>query len=728
MKNNKPIKKPISKGKAKVPVIMQMEELECGAASLSMILAYYGRYVPLSVLRKECGVSRDGVNAKSILQVARIHNLEAKGYKLTVDVLKENATYPSILYWENCHFVVLVGIKNDKYYINDPAKGLVCIKEAEFKASYSGFCLMFNPNEDFEPGGEPDSAWDFVKERLKGAGSIIAMVIITTLILTLSGLIQPIFPRIYVDNLLIGGDTKLWAGIFFAGFGLIMITQLIATWIRVAYFIKMQGKMAITANSVFVWHLLRMPMEFFSQRSVSDLTARKAANETITESTITTYAPLVLDFCSMVFYFVLMLTFSPILSMIGLASIVLNIVISILINKKRVNLFRTQYKNQVEYSQTTMLCFRMIETIKSTGSEENVFKQWSSSMANCMVDDAKALTLNFYLGQIPSIISLITSTLILCMGIGLIIRGSWTMGIVSAFTGYLSSFSTPLLKITGAFQQFQEYKLNISRISDVLKYEADVPAEPEVFDENASYEKLSGEIEFKNITFGYNPLKPALINNFNMKVEPGKSVAFVGGSGSGKSTLAKLLSGLYKPWEGEILFDGQQKEDIKRSIFTASISSVDQEISLFQDSIKNNITMWDKSTSENDIILAAQNAMIHNDIMDRPLGYSSELLEGGSDLSGGQKQRIEIARALANNPTILVLDEATSALDADTEFKIMNSIKERGITLIIISHRLSTIRDCDEIIVLKNGIVEDRGRHDELMERCDYYRDMITRE
>lgn len=730
MSNNKKsaVMQPVKNGTTKTPVVIQMEELECGAASIAMILGYYKRYEPLSKLRKEAGVSRDGSTLNSLRRVAENYGLTADGYRYSLESLKTKATYPCIIFWQHCHFAVLTGYKNGKFIVNDPAKGTVKYTKEEMAAGYSGVCMVFEPREGFKPGGKPDSVLDFAKKRIQGAGSMIAMVILTTLILTLVGIVEPSFPRLYVDYLLTDNDTSLWQEIFFIGFGMLALVKVLSLWLKTAYLLKMEGKMAITANTSFVWHVLRMPMEFFSQRTIPDIVARKNSNETVASSIINSYAPLILDIFAMIFYFVMMILYSPILALIGFVSVVLNFVITMIINQQQINLARMAQKNQVEYSGNIVTSVRMIETIKSAGVEESFFQKWAGSQANCAADEAALVTNSMYLGQVPGVVSMITRTVILCMGVGFIIRGDWTMGLVTSFTGYLSAFASPAATLLDAIQSFRQMRTDMERIDDVMSYPAELPEEVELFDENRTYEKLEGNIEFENISFGYNPLRPPLIQNFSMTVPKGRSVAFVGSSGNGKSTLAKLLAGLNHPWEGEIRIDGKPLNQIPRSILTASLASVDQEISLFKDTFRNNITMWDGSLEEADIIQSSRDAMIHDDIMNRDRGYESELQDGGADLSGGQRQRVEIARALATSPTILILDEATSALDAQTEYAIMDAVRARSITMVIISHRLSTIRDCDEIIVLQNGQVADRGRHEELMERCEYYREMITSE
>ena len=727
--NKAQINKPTCSGKiAKVPIIMQLEALECGAASLAMVLAYYGRYVPLSQLRKECGVSRDGSTMKSIFLVGESYGLEPHAYRYDAEDLKTEVNYPCILFWEHKHFIVLDGYKKGKFIVNDPGAGLVNIPEEDFIKGYSELCLTFTPTEKFTPGGERDSVWTFIKQRLKGTGPMIALVIITTLILTVLGILEPVFQRLFIDNLLPGKLPSQWRTIFFAAFIFIALANIIVSWIRSTYLLKMQGKTAIYASSSFMWKMLRLPIDFFSQRLPGDLVNRSQSNQRITAVLILQFAPLALDFAAMVFYLALMIQYNRILALIGVASVALNIFITISVANKSRNLMKIQKKNEGQLVNTGMAGMYMIETIKSAGAEDNYFENWAGIYAAANDNLIKLIDIQSFYGQIPSLVSALTSVLVMCVSVGLIITGDWTMGLVVAFSGFLAAFSDPASELIDAIQSFQDIRTDIERIDDVMQYETDVPETLETYSPDETYEKLTGDFELKNITFGYNKLRPALIKDFNLKVKSGSSIALVGSSGSGKSTVAKLISGLNKPWEGEILFDGKPIDEIKRSIFTASISSVDQEISLFADTITNNISMWDSTVSEDAVINAAKDAQIYDDIIVRENGFSTKMLEGGRDFSGGQRQRIEIARALASEPSIVILDEATSALDAETEFEAMKAIRARDITTIIVSHRLSTIRDCDEIIVLDSGTVVDRGRHNELMERCEYYKTMIINE
>lgn len=721
------IKKPVSGGVAKVPVVMQMEALECGAASLAMILAYYDKWIPLEQVRSDCGVSRDGSNAANVLRAARSYGMIAKGYRYEPEELKKYGKFPCIVHWNFNHFVVLNGFKKDKAVLNDPAKGNYTVSMKVFDESFTGICLMFEPGDNFEPSGKPKSMMSFARERMKGSAVAVAFVILTSIISNLIGIINPAFSRIFLDRLLTGVNPE-WFMPFIMALALIGIIQLVVSWISAVYSLKINGKMDAVGNTTFMWKVLRMPMEFFSQRMAGDICQRQSSNSNIAKTLVSTFAPLLLNTIMMIFYLVVMLRYSLVLTLIGLISIVVNFFVSRIISAKRVNITRVQMRDAGKLAGTTVAGIEMVETIKAAGAENGFFEKWAGYQASVNTAQVKYARLNQYLGLIPSAVSGITNIAVLMLGVYLVIQGEFTIGMVMAFQGFLSSFQAPAMTLISAGQTMQEMRTEMERIEDVMKYPTDVEYAEDEKDDGREYSKLSGNIELKNITFGYSKLAKPLISDFNLTLKPGQRIALVGGSGSGKSTIAKLISGLYKPWSGEILFDGKPMSEIDREVFTGSLAVVDQDIILFEDTIANNIKMWDKSIEDFEMIMAARDAQIHEDIMQRENGYQYKITEGGKDFSGGQRQRLEIARVLAQDPTIVILDEATSALDAKTEYEVVKAIKDRGITCIVVAHRLSTIRDCDEIIVLDYGEVKERGTHEELMKQGGLYTKLVTSE
>ena len=716
-------KQPVKHGVAKVPVVMQMEALECGAASLCMILAYYGKWVPLEQARSDCGVSRDGSNAKNILTAARNYGLDAAGYKLEPDELFEEGHFPCIVHWEFNHFVVCDGIKGNKVYLNDPARGNLTVTKERFDEAFTGIAILFEPTEQFEPGGKPKSVLGFAMERLRGCSAAMIFVAATTIITSLTTIVTSGFSRIFMDQLLPGRNAS-WVTPFFVGLGIITAIQIIAAWVQAVYQLRLNGKMDAVGSSSYLWKVLRLPMEFFSQRMAGDIQGRMNSNASIAETVVNTLGPLVLNTAMMIFYLVVLVRYSLVLTCVGLVSVLVSALMSRYISKKRINITRVMMRDSGKLASATVNAVDMIETIKASGAENGFFEKWSGYQASVNTQTVRYEKQDQMLGIIPAAVSTAMNMLILSMGIWFTIQGNFTVGMIMAFQTYMTSFMAPVGQLIGAGQTIQEMRTAMERIEDVMCYPDDPQFDIET--ESDEYDKLGGTLSMKNVTFGYSKLADPLIVDFNLELKQGSRVAFVGASGSGKSTLSKLISGLYRPWSGQILFDGKPIDEIDRNVFRSSVAVVDQDIILFEDSIAGNIKMWDSTIEDFEMIMAARDAKIQDDIMQRTGNYRYKITEGGRDFSGGQRQRLEIARVLAQDPTMIILDEATSALDAKTEYEVVKAIKDRGITCIVVAHRLSTIRDCDEIIVLDQGKVVERGTHDELMKLDGAYKTLVT--
>lgn len=720
MKENT-IKKPIEKGVAKVPVIMQLEELECGAACLCMVLGYYHKWIPIEEVRNTCGVSRDGVSAGNILRAARFYGLNASGYRCPVSTLMKNVTFPCIAFVHGCHFIVVCGVKNGMIYVNDPAKGNDKYTEKEFDEIFNNILIQFSPSESFQPSGKPKSMLSYVKKRLKGTTVAIVFACLTSIIASMIGVISPAFSRVFLDYLL-PGENPQWVWPFLILLAIFDFVQIIMTGLQSVYSLRINGKMAVIGNSTFMWKIFKMPIQFFSQRRAGDIQQRQASNATIASTLIETFAPLFLNLLMMLFYLGVMLKYSWILTMIGLFSMSVNILLSQYIAKKRINITRVSMKESANLASTTIIGIDMIESLKSTGAENGFFTKWAGIQANANAQQVQYAKTDVYLSMIPQFITTVTNYLILLSGAWLIMSGEFTIGKLMAFQGFLGSFMSPAITLVDTGRTLQEMRTNMERIDDVMEY-----PDENIFSEKTDsiYQPLSGKIEMKDVVFGYNILSKPLIENFNLSIEPGQSIAIVGDSGCGKSTISKLLSGIYEPWSGKILFDGKPLKEIYKGVFRSSVAVVDQDITLFEGTIADNIRMWDLNVDDMAIIQASKDAQFHDDVMKRPHGYKGKLQEDGRDLSGGQRQKLEIARALASNPSILIMDEATSALDAKNEYEVLQAVKKRNITCIMIAHRLSTIRSCDKICVMESGKIQGIGTHEELMKNNALYQNLV---
>ena len=712
------------KERVKVPTVLQMEATECGAASLAMILAYYGRWLPLELLRQECGVTRDGSNADNLLKAARRQGCVAKAFAGRSEVLRKKE-FPLILFWEFNHFLVLEGFQGDTVFLNDPAMGRRTVPWDEFITSYTGVYMKITPDENFKPEGEPYSIVKTVAAKLREDKWALIFLMVLGLCMIIPGLAIPVMGQIFIDDVFSLKHADWIVKLLIAMFGT-MVMLGIMTAMRAAVLTYWQKKLTIADSSGFFWHVLRMPVTFFQQRYAADIASRIQFNESTAEVLSNQAATALLDLLVALFYLLLLFQYSVPLTLIGVSISVVDIFVFLYMRRRQTDLIMRIQQDASKAYGVLMSGLMMVESIKANGSEGDLFAKWAGYAAKASVATQEMKLWTMKVKLLPLLLGGLNSALIMTVGGFSIMEGIMTAGIYTAFNNLIAKFHEPVQKLLSLGNVLQNTEMQMRRLDDVRRYKTDSLNYP---DENQTVSftgnRLSGELTLKDVSFGYSPLDPPLIEHFDLHLEPGRWAAVVGSSGSGKSTLAKLVAGLYEEWSGEILFDGVKRREIPRPVIVNSLATVDQDVFQISGTVRQNISMFDKSVPSTDIVQAAQDACIHDDIIQLQGGYDAEVAEGGLNFSGGQRQRLEIARALAFNPSLLILDEATSAIDPMTEQKCLENIRRRGCTCLIVAHRLSTIREADEIIVLERGKVAERGTHRELISHDGPYRRLI---
>jgi len=708
----------------RTPTVLQMEAVECGAASLAMVLGHYGKHVPLEELRIACGVSRDGSRASNLLKAARSYGLTAKGMQMDLAALAE-VQAPAVLFWEFNHYVVYDGMGRRfgrrGVWVNDPGKGRRFVPMEDFDGSFTGVVLVMEPGEDFAQGGRRPGVLGAMPARLRGTAGTLPAAVLASLLLVLVGAAVPALSRTYIDMFLIGGQTSL-LDVLFASMGACVLLTLVLTWLQQANLHHGRIISSTLSSARFLRHLLRLPVTFFSQRSPADLVQRLQSNDAVAETLARDLAAAGVDAVVVVLYAVLLYTYDPQLTFVGIGVALLNIVAMRVVIRLRATRTAKLRADNARLTNTAYSGLQLIETMKATGGEDGYFRKWAGQHATTLEEQQRLGVPSAWLGVVAPTLATLNSALILWIGGMRAIEGHISVGLLVAFQALVTRFTAPLTRLNGVAGRIQDFAADVARLKDVENFRADpLYSRPG----GESTRRLHGHVELENITFGYSPLDKPLLTGFGLTVGPGQQVALVGGSGSGKSTVSRLIAGLYTPWEGVIRIDGQRLEDIPRGALAASVSFVDQDVFLFEGTVRDNVALWDPSVPDDAVVEALRDAALYDVVMRRPGGIRSRVEQDGRNFSGGQRQRLEIARALVRRPSILVLDEVTSALDAETELVVMDNLRRRGCACVVIAHRLSTVRDSDEIVVLQHGTIVERGRHEELVARGGAYAALV---
>lgn len=705
--------------------VLQMEMVECGAASLAMMLRHYGRHVPLEELRTACGVSRDGSKATNIMKAARAYGLTATGIRLEPRQLAARQM-PIILYWEFNHFLVLEGFGRrygkDVAYLNDPAQGHRTVSAAEFDESFTGVALDMKPGPGFTPGGNPTGPLSGVARRLHGSGRLLALAVLTSLLLTMTGVALPAYTRAFVDVILIGGDTSVKLS-FFLIMAVTIVATAVLTALRQSFVLRVRIVSATLGSASFLRHLFRLPAGFLTQRSPADITDRMQSNDSVAATLANDLSGAVINTMVIVLYALLLWTYSRWLTVLCVIVAMGNVVALRVASRARATGVTRLAADRASFLNTSYTGLQQVESMKASGAENEHFRRWASQHATLMTGQQKVGLPTALLAVVAPSLAAVNSTVILLIGGLEAASGQISIGLLVAFQALVTAFTAPISQLTTTAGRVQDFAVQLTRLRDVENFP--VPPAPEDRGQAQPPGKLTGRLVFDGVVFGYSPLDRPLLRDFSFSVGPGEQLALVGGSGSGKSTVTRLLSGQYRPWQGSITIDGIPRDEIDRLQFGESVAFVDQDIFLFEGTIWDNLTLWDASIPDDDVVAALKDAQVYDVVSSRPGGIYSKVAEDGRNFSGGQRQRLEIARALVRNPSLLVLDEATSALDAETESRITDSLRRRGCATVVVAHRLSTIRDSDRIIVLDRGSMVEQGAHADLVAAAGRYARLI---
>ncbi len=702
-----------------------MEAVECGAASLAMVLGHHGRHVPLEELRIACGVSRDGSRASNVLKAARGYGLSAKGMQMEPAALAD-VQGPAILFWEFNHYVVYEGpgrrLGRRGVHINDPGKGRRFVPAEDFDTSFTGVVLVLEPGEDFRRGGRRPGVMASLPARLRGTTGTMLAALLASLLLVAVGATLPALSRTYIDTFMIGEQTSL-LGVLFAAMGTTVALTVVLTWLQQANLLHGRIITSTLGSARFFRHLLRLPVTFFSQRSPADLVQRLQSNDAVAETLARDLTAAGVDGVVVLLYAFLLWTYDPQLTAVGVGIALLNVVAMRIVVRLRATGTQKLRADSARLTNTSYTGLQLIETMKATGGEDGYFRRWAGQHATTLEEQQRLGVPSAWLGVVAPALATLNSALILWIGGLRSVEGHLSIGLLVAFQALVTRFTAPVTRLNGVAGRIQDFAADVARLKDVENFPVDtLYSRPEPV---ASTRRLMGHVTLEEITFGYSPLDAPLLKDFSLSVGPGQQVALVGGSGSGKSTVSRLISGLYSPWEGTIRIDGQRLEDIPRGALAASVSFVDQDVFLFEGTVRDNVALWDPSVPDEAVAEALRDAALHDVVARRPQGIHSRVEQDGRNFSGGQRQRLEIARALVRRPSILVLDEVTSALDAETERIIIDNLRRRGCACVVIAHRLSTVRDSDEIVVLDHGTVVERGRHEDLVAAGGAYADLV---
>lgn len=701
----------------KTPLFLQSNSGESGAICLAMLLGHYGSFPKLAEVKNSCDCGNDEIEPVNLLEASRRFGFDADFLQLPFNELKNQAC-PFILPATSGKFILLVKKTGSSFIIHDPESGRKKISIDDLATKFSGRIMVAKPGKNFVASGRQSS---FIKEtcrRLFGYKSGVAYVLLAGFILLIPAIVIPALNKIFFDDIILMGQT-LWYKPMLMIMGLLLVSGCILVFMQQVILLRFEIKMSMVDSAGFVSHILSIPYTYFQTHPTGDTVKRIKLNDAIATMLSREMTQLVISLITVFFYGIVMIKYSLLLTVAGVSIMLVNILALKYFSAKRTALNQALFQKQQRTFNMASVGIEHIETLKASGWENNFFTLWSSYLITAINDEQKLGFTSRLLTVLPEFLAQLNNVIIVILGGLLIISGEISIGVFIAMQSFIANLADPVKNVVEIAGNIQLNKSNLNNLMDSLDEPVDQLCQQEgrtpieqITPFNA---RLNGKLEVKDITFSYSKFSTPLIKNFSLQVEPGQRIALVGGSGCGKSTILKVIAGLYAPDSGEIFYDGMNINTINSDVLRNSRAIVDQDVFLFTGTVSDNIVMWNRAIDYESIVEAAKDADVHEVITERPDGYQAKVAPGGGNFSGGQRQRLEIARALVTNPAIIFMDEATSALDAETERLVMENIRKRKCTTVTVAHRLSTVKSYDQILVIDQGGVVQRGTHEELV-------------
>jgi ATP-binding cassette subfamily B protein len=730
--------KGLTNQRIKARTCLQYEAAECGAASLATILAYFSRIVALSELRQACGVTRDGSNAKQLLQAGRLYGLTARAYRSSGEQLKEQGKFPCVVFWGFNHFLVVEGFNDTHAFLSDPAQGRVRVVMEEFLDNFTGIVLEFEPGPSFAPGGSQRSPLLSLPGTLRPySGSLLLLLLVATaqavITLLVAGLTSTFIDSFLQNEQLAFGIPILWLLL------LAVLAWLALLCVQFAMLRRMQLLLSKRLTADLFRKLFQLNFDFFQARFQGEIASRLLLGMATTQVVVAQLLRFAVSLWVGLLVLMVALVISGWLALLVMLVMGGNLLLNWWLTDQRYDANRKLSIEQGKAQGKGLAGINNMETLKASGLEFDFLSQWQGSFGNVVIESQQLGRQMAFSSIAAGGSSFLLNGLIITVGGLLIIAGKMSLGSLVAFQFLQGQLIAPINALPQLNTTLQRLIGDLGRLDDLKNSDedplvrsfamptdmnTDISSDDSVGDST----RLQGSIELRDLSYGFDAISPPFISNLDLTIAAGSQLAIVGGSGSGKTTLIRLLAGLSQPSAGELLFDGKPWQQHGDAVMRRSLAYVPQQVFMFNASIQHNITLWRPGYSLHDLEEAARDASVLETITSQPEAFQRKLRDNGSDLSGGERQRLELCRALLRKPSILLLDEATSALDNATQSRVLDALVRRGLTVISVAHRLDAALRSDQVLVMRAGKVIERGSPQQLLSQQGLFSELVQAE